>query len=197
MSPALWWTVAITARICLKPEFWISPATCRGQRGDLVSGLQSTTDLSTGQREVGLSHQTIDRDPQQLVRDRVHGHHGEVLGEGPQRVVVRLRDPVGPVEDLESLRHRLVRVEVGVEKVEDLGVPGLVHDPEDDITEVLRSSYGECSGGDGSHARQQLVVSGRPGVLQPTEDPSDTSARFFLAVWELCQIFVNLSIFGY
>ena len=36
--------------------------------------------------------------PSEPVGDRVDGHDGEVLPEGPQGVVVRLGDPVGAVE---------------------------------------------------------------------------------------------------
>ena len=72
-----------------------------------------------------------------LISHRVHRHQGEVLCQSPQGVLISLRYPVGSIKYLQSPGHRLVRVEVCVEKVEDLGVPGLVHDPEHHIGEVL------------------------------------------------------------
>ena len=76
-----------------------------------------------------------------LISQRVHRHQGEVLRESPQGVLISLRYPIGSIKNLQSSGHRLVRVEVCVEKVEDLRVPGLVHDPEHDIVKVLRSSH--------------------------------------------------------
>ena len=76
-----------------------------------------------------------------LISQRVHCHQGEVLCQSPQGVLIRLRYPIGAVEYLESPGHWLVSVKVCVEKVEDLRVPGLVHDPEHDIVKVLRSSH--------------------------------------------------------
>ena len=67
-----------------------------------------------------LFDDTIDGDPEELVGDGVDRHHGEVLGEGAQRVVVSLGDAVGPVEDPQCPRHGLVRVEVCVEEVQHL-----------------------------------------------------------------------------
>ena len=46
-----------------------------------------------------LFDDTIDGDAEELVGDGVDRHHGEVLGEGAQRVVVSLGDAVDPVED--------------------------------------------------------------------------------------------------
>ena len=76
-----------------------------------------------------------------LISQRVHRHQGEVLRQSPQCVFVSLRNAICPIKNPQSPGHWLVRVEVGVEKVEDLRVPGLVHDPEDHIVEVLWSSH--------------------------------------------------------
>ena len=76
------------------------------------------------------SDDSIDRDTEELVGDGVHGHDGEVLREGSEGVVVCLGYAVGAVKYPQGAGHGLVCVEVGVEKIQHLGVARLVDNPE-------------------------------------------------------------------